>query len=248
MPSDLANTLNDVLTPGDKPDFSLLEPLGENTPSVTFYNIKNPQTAWRGLLLTASKQIDPFGGKILLQFSSLLFEPYGIKDPELFLKSVGNTIVSATIDDSGGKNLVIGSPIDFEGLKRSVSPDVLALNSIRTKVGPDDLGYIFISKRVCIGNAIAAFNCEVPKDVAYEDSPIEASNFRDTRSVASTLGHDADLSRSITEVLSEKKSDDIKAESTYYTETRFNQNGIDRRTVSNFGLIGSIIAQMGPEH
>ena len=70
LPPDLANTLNEVLMPGDKPDFSLLEPLRENTPSITFYNIKNPQIAWRGLFLTASKQTDPVVGKMLLQFSS----------------------------------------------------------------------------------------------------------------------------------------------------------------------------------
>ena len=141
----------------------------------------------------------------------------------------------------------VDASLDFEGVKRSVLPDVLALNSIRTKVGPDDLGYIFISKRVCIGNALAAFTCEVPKDVAYEDSPIDASYFRNAKSVASTIGHDADLSAPIAEVLGEKKSNDIKAVSTYFTETRFTRSGMERNTISDFGLIGSIIAQLGQE-
>ena len=51
----------------------------------------------------------------------------------------------------------------------------------------------------------------------------------------------------IADMLSEKKVEDAKAESTYFTETRFTKTGIDRRTVSDFGLIGSIIAQLAQD-
>ena len=35
--------------------------------------------------------------------------------------------------------------------------------------------------------------------------------------------------------------------SKYSTETLFTKNGMERRTVSDFGLIGAIIAQLGAE-
>jgi hypothetical protein len=47
--------------------------------------------------------------------------------------------------------------------------------------------------------------------------------------------------------LSDKKTQDAVAVTTYNTETSFTKNGIQRRTVSDFGLIGSIIAQLAPE-
>jgi len=43
------------------------------------------------------------------------------------------------------------------------------------------------------------------------------------------------------------KGDDAKAKSAYLTETRFTKTGMERRTVSDFGLIGSIIAQLNSD-
>ena len=59
-----------------------------------------------------------------------------------------------------------------------------------------------------------------------------------------TIGRDSESATTIADLLSDKKSDDAKAESTYFTETRFTKTGMERKTTSDFGLIGSIIAQL----
>ena len=62
-----------------------------------------------------------------------------------------------------------------------------------------------------------------------------------------TLGKDSDSASRLADVLSTKKSEDANASSTYFAETCFRKTGLDRRTTSDFGLIGSIIAQLGGE-
>ncbi len=44
--------------------------------------------------------------------------------------------------------------------------------------------------------------------------------------------------------MSEKKSDKAKGESLYFTETHFAKTGMERKTTSDLGLLGSIIAQL----
>ena len=60
---------------------------------------KDPQIAWRSVLLLTQKLTDPASGKIDRRFSNSFFEPYGIKDGEAFLGSVSPDIVTVKYDD-----------------------------------------------------------------------------------------------------------------------------------------------------
>ena len=51
----------------------------------------------------------------------------------------------------------------------------------------------------------------------------------------------------IVQMLSAAKSDEMAVKTIVMTETRFNKNGIERKTTSDFGLIGSIIAQLAQD-
>jgi hypothetical protein len=58
-----------------------------------------------------------------------------------------------------------------------------------------------------------------------------------------TRSTDSSTALILADVLAEKRPGEPKGLATYFTETRFTKTGIDRRTISDFGLIGSIIAQ-----
>jgi hypothetical protein len=62
-----------------------------------------------------------------------------------------------------------------------------------------------------------------------------------------SFGKDRESSGLIARAISEAKSDNSQVESKFTTETKFNITGIERRTVSDFGLIGSIIAQLNSD-
>src|SRR5262249_4003922 len=64
---------------------------------------------------------------------------------------------------------------------------------------------------------------------------------------AITIGNDHETATLVAGVLSEKKSDKIAPTSRYIVETRFDKNGMERRLISEFGLVSSIIALLSTE-
>ena len=50
--------------------------------SATRYNLSDPRIAWRSVVLTAQSQTDALSGNLIAAFSSSLFEPYGVEDPD----------------------------------------------------------------------------------------------------------------------------------------------------------------------
>ena len=69
--------------------------------------------------------------------------------------------------------------------------------------------------------------------------------FANSNAVAVTVAKDPDSAVRIIGYLTKISRLDGVAAGSVFTETRFNQNGIERRTVSEFGLIGAIIDQLG---
>ncbi len=255
MPPDIANVFNETMAPAASPDsapFDVVVP--GNLPSVTFYNLKDPQVAWRSLLLTAQKEVDPLGGRMIVEFSSLVFEPYGIRDPELFLSSVNSPIITANYDAEGEKPFAMVWIKDDEKVKRAIVPELKPVGDGMTQHGvqfarsdADDLESAFVSDRLVIGSIEAVGSCFTGNgrwpSVFFEKERL--GKMIGSKAAIVTTGMNLSLAPQIVNMLSQKKSDEAKAESTYFTETRFTKTSIERRAVSDFGLIGSIIAQLG---
>ncbi|MDQ3041533.1 MAG: hypothetical protein M3R11_04030, partial [Acidobacteriota bacterium] len=68
--------------------------------------------------------------------------------------------------------------------------------------------------------------------------------FSDNKTVAATFGTDYDSAKKIVGVLATNKNEHRKLATFYFTETRFTEKGIERKTVSDFGLIGTILKQL----
>ena len=67
--------------------------------------------------------------------------------------------------------------------------------------------------------------------------------FKENKSVAVTFAKDIDSAEKIVEVLGNAK-ENKSAITSYITETRFTEKGIERKTVSAFGLLGTILEQL----
>jgi hypothetical protein len=74
-----------------------------------------------------------------------------------------------------------------------------------------------------------------------------AQAFSSSDAVATTVGTESDPTAKVIELFSERKNENEAFASQYRTETRFNKNGIERRTVSDFGLLGWILAHLDSE-
>ncbi len=230
--------------------------------SATRYNLQNPQIAWRSLLLVAGKNTDAMSAKILTAFSGSLLEPYGVADAETFLSAVESEIWTVNFDAEGDKSAVIisfDSNEDLEKLKKSVAgidfkkPFENAPAGVFWTSEDKETSFLLTGglpgqkRYLILGDSESVKKCiEANLSYLYKEGSQQYRNFYDkfaenNNSVAITYGRYA--TEKVVDVLGEKKAENAQMLTVFTTETRFNASGIERKTVSPFGLIGRILAQ-----
>ncbi len=247
---EVGQIFGETLASGTKKNAGDAEFLPPDVYSATVYDLKNPLIAWRSSLLVAAKQTDAASGNILKQFSGSLLAPYEIADAETFLSAIDAPVLTAQLDPDGEKSVVIATVKDKELLKKSIgeinfkSAPVQKFNAEIWKSSDGETAAALIENKLILGNAETVEKCLQAKDSGNNFAKNEiAQNMFKTNATAATFGKDS--SEKIVEVLGELKAENLKMQTNYLTETTFNQNIIERRTLSPFGLIGSIIEQIG---
>jgi hypothetical protein len=239
---EVAKVLNETMAPGEDADSSLLDFAPADATSVTVYNLKDPQIAWRSILLLTQKLTDPTTGKLLAGFSNSFFEPYGIKDGEAFLGSVSPNIVTVKFDEDDDVAVVSKAKDDKA---RKAALDSESMKSDSSDVSITDAGFEGIS---VTGDPATVQKCvQAHQNSQNLRSDPMAQPSGSTFAAARTIGIDPDSAALLASVLSERKGDDVAPASRYVVETRFNKTGIERKLDSEFGLIGSIISMLSGE-
>ncbi len=216
--------------------------------SVTRYNLQNQQIAWRSLLLVAGKNVDAASAKILIAFSGNLLEPYGVADAENFLSAIESEIWTANFDAEGEKSVVITNIRDAEKLKKMFA-EAKFKQGIKTPDNPDfwhsedgTTTAALTMNKLILGDTESVQKCLAVQTSGQNFTTNAAwQKFAETGAVAVTYGKDT--SEKIVEVLGEKKAENAQLLTNYTTEMRFNASGVERKTVSPFGLIGRILEQ-----
>lgn len=242
-----------IVPSGTKPDEKLTAALPLAAASFTRYDLRDPQVAWRSVLLSAQKLTDQATGNILLAFSSSLFEPYGIDDPEMFLSSIGPIVHTVKFDDSGDKVLVIATVKNAEKVKRSLAKEIdfkkppERIGNADSWLSQDsDVRVLFDGTTLIVGDPQETEKLVSNLSNAFSKNHFY-SLFAGSTAASVTFASDTTIASRIADVISERKPETSAIAAHSLIETRFNQNGIERRTVSDFGLIGAIISQFSPE-
>jgi hypothetical protein len=246
MPADVAHVFNETMAPDES---SAVAPslLPSSPTSITEYNLKDPRAAWRSIVLVASKQIDGLGTHILSGFSDLLFEPYGIRDADSFLSGVKAPVVTTKYGQEGENDLVIAAIGDKSKIESSITIDFKQ----KPKVAED--GETFVSGGlmafyprqlgfIVIGDAEAHL---ADKGAAELDRLFKAAA-TDKASIAA-ITRDGQGVQTLVDMFGSSVSSGNNRSSTSFTETRFNRSGMERKTTSDFGFIGWIIAQLNDD-
>ena len=101
---------------------------------------------------------------------------------------------------------------------------------------------------VVIGSPDAVqLSIEAGKRTGGTELPASIKAIAASTAAATTIGGDSEIPGRIADVLSAKRSTEPPVVARYTTETRINQKAIERTSVSDFGIIGSIIAQFASE-
>jgi hypothetical protein len=250
-----ASVFNETLVPGGSGEAGLSPFVPSDALSVTRYDLRDAQIAWRSVLLTAQKQTDQVSGGLILSFSSSLFEPYGIEDPELFMSSVSSTLITARFDTEGENAVVVATVRDVEKLKLSAAKEINFSKPAERQFDADlwrssdgEIAAALIDSKTILGDAESVLKCLQARQSGETLAKSPMFNLLvESNAVAATIGTDIDSGAKIVDVVNSRKSENADAATQYFTETRFNRHGIERRTVSEFGFIGSIVAQMAPD-
>ena len=225
--------------------------------SVTRYNLKNPLIGWRSLILTAAKNSGDSAssvaasGNLIVQLSKSLLDAYGISDAEAFLSEVDADVYTAQFDPESEKSVVIATVKDREKLKKTLA-------EINFKAAPERLSNAdvwrsedgstaaaFAENELILGETEAVLKCLEAKTSGQNFTKNPGfRKFAESNAVAVTYAADSDSAEKVVAAMSSARDENKKFIIDYLTETRVTDKGIERRTVSDFGLIGTIIEQL----
>jgi hypothetical protein len=217
----------------------------------TGYNLKNPFIAWRSLLFVAAKNIDNFNGKNLVEFSNNLLESYGFTDAETFLNSVDSDILTAQFDADGEKSVTIVTVKDAEKLKKSISDEINFKTLPEKQENADvwqsedkQIAAAFVENKLLLGETESVLKCLQAKQSGQNSTKNQVfQKFRESKLIAATFAKDTDSAAKVVKVLGDTR-ENKSAVTTYTTETDFTEKGIQRKTISAFGLLGTILEQL----
>lgn len=246
----ISDVWKETLIPNIDNQFKFAEYIPVRVESLTVYKLQNPQIAWRSVLLALANKLENFDGKIWLAASGSFFAPFGIADAETFLSAVNPNIVTVRLNSENSEPLAIAEVKDEAKLKSSLFKE-FNFNSAPEKIGAASIwksadseqSAAFIDGKVILGNRNDILTClKVKENGANLTSNQGLQSLLQTNALTVTNAKDTETTSKIINVLGNGNKN-VNSPSFYTTETRFNSNGIERRTISDFGLIGTIVSQ-----
>lgn len=256
--AEISAVFKETLAAGAPTEFQNADFLPAEVLSATRYNLQNPQIAWRSVLLTAAGQTDAASANVILQFSGALFEPYAIADAETFLGAIGGGaagIITAKFDEEGEKSVVIVEVRDAEKVKKSIAAEInfrlppeKQSNADVWKSADKTFAAAFVENKLILGETESVLNCLRAKETGRNFRQTAVfQRITNTSAIAATVAKDSDAAGKIVELLGVPKEENKTAASFYTTETRFDAGAFERKTVSDFGLIGTILEILSDE-
>ena len=247
-----ARVFDETLAPAQAGESQLADLVPAAAASTTRYILRDPQIAWRSVVLTTRRKTDETSGSLIATFSGSVFESYGIEDPELFLSAVGSHLVTVKLAPDSEDAAVIAMVKDSAKIRGSIAKEIDLARPPEKQFGADfwksedgEFAAAFLNERLIVGDAEIVLKCLETKQSGGNSAL--AQQFASSDAVATTVVNEFDSFGKLVDVLSEPKDENAKLAMQYTTETRFNKNGIERRTVSDFGVIGSILEYLTQE-
>ncbi len=248
MPAEVANVFSETLRSGGRIDTNSFSEVPSSAFVATKYNFQNAEIAWRSIIQIAKRNMDSLSSKIVDEFAGSLFEPYGIGEPSLFFSAGVNSPVTWNMSQDGEKP-VLSTVIGYEDrMIRSLLPELAAQAHTPVRSPESELLAEHTDASWTIGDA-ESVRRKVPSPGSpapiAEPSLTSVISYRYNKdSLAVTLGKDTTLTSTLAEFFFGTDRAESAKFSTYLTETSFKSSGMERHTVSDFGLIGQIIAQL----
>jgi hypothetical protein len=267
----IAARFSDALASPPGATLSESELLPRETYSLSSYDIRDPASAWRALNAALSSQVDYLLSLMIPRLLQSSLEPYGIDDPESFLRAVGPQIVTARLDDTGESAVLIVEARDEKALHRLVAqrlgpnPRVERAGDAEILISTNEdhgaagfvAGHLIMGSEAHVRACLAA-HASGPT-LATADAFQRASHLTSTSDPAFVVTFTDDSSPARTfinaiaaqpGVRTQPASADLEralGQLTYaVSETRLVEGGFEKRTRSSFGQFGALTTQFAP--
>jgi hypothetical protein len=244
--------------------------LPANVFSVTAYNLRDPVAAWEAVNAGVSSQLDVVSAVVFTTAFRALLAPYGIDDPENFLKAVKPDLLSVRLEQSE-RALIIAGVASPDGLRqfvsRSFGPGARSekVGDVELTISPDEeFAAAFMGDYFMLGSPEHVRRCldahAHGATVVGSSQKLErVSHYFEKPSTAAviTFSNDNDRTRSLLSSMTAirgkefKPGDDLNraldALPYAVTESTLGETGLERRTRSDFGQFGFLISHLAPQ-
>lgn len=222
--------------------------------SLTVYKLENPLIAWRSLLLITAKNVDPISGKYLIEYADQLLAPYGIIDAEKFFDAMDGEILTVQFDAEGENSVVVASVRDREKIKKSIaeinfkSQPVKIADAEIWKSESEELLAAFVENKLLLGDSESVLKClQAKRNKQNFAGNRNFEKFLQSQAAAVSFGKNTDSAAKIIKILGNIKMTDKKIPTEFVSETAFTDKGIERKYISDFGFLGTLLEQFDKE-
>ncbi|HEV2912873.1 MAG TPA: hypothetical protein VGX92_06105 [Pyrinomonadaceae bacterium] len=269
----VATRLRDQLALPDRMTLEAASFLPADTYSMTRYEAREPEAAWRGMRGAIASQLDTASAFVVTQVFNSMLKPYGIEEPEIFLRAVGPELVTARLDDTGASTVLVVEVRDEKALREMVARR-LGTGSRTERVG-DALMMVsadeergaasFVAGRLIMGAAANVRRCLEARNGNHTlDGPVafkEAARLAVMNSPASALTYTDEKTPALSFIKTIASQRGASAQPFKEAEferslgqipyavsaTRLVEGGFEKTTRSSFGQFGALVAQFAPE-
>ncbi len=240
--------------------------------SVTTYNLRDPSATWDSLNAAVSSQLDALSAVVFTAGFRALLAPYGIDEPDMFLKAIQPEVLTVRVDAQSDRALVVARIANANSLHQFVlrrfgaNPRAERMGDNELVLAADDqYAASFAGNYFLLGSPEDVRRCLAARATqnAVTSSPTRLAALthyleRPGNSSVVTYAKDNDRVRALIATLttisgsrsspSWEELDRIINELPYATtETSLGEDGFERRTRSPFGQFSSLVSLLAPE-
>jgi hypothetical protein len=272
LQTDVATRLRTALASQQNTTLSASELLPADIYSLSRYNYRDPSEAWRGLNSTIASQADALGSILIARLLDASLKPYGIEEPDSFLRAIGPDFVTARLDDSGSSTVTIvevrdeKTLRDFTAKRLGEKPRTEIIGETEMLVSNNEKrdASSFLGGRLIMGTAENVRRClearSTGKTLAADDDFQRTTRMVSTNSSVNvvTLTEDYAPARTFITAIAaqrgvrERPFNETEMESALVrlryavSETKIVDGGFERSTRSSFGQFGTLASQFAP--
>jgi hypothetical protein len=219
--------------------------------SLTLYSFKQPEQTWRELQTSLSAHLDTLSAVLLTSILKSGLSPYGVDDPEQFLRLVGPEIATVRFDVAESGSVLVAKIRDEPALKA-------LLKSFPRKASDDEQrkvtihyqdGYVLIGSPEDVQRCIQAHTGGEERKLKHfggESAAGIVTYSDDSTRVANFISAIARAQNSVSGVANATALQQ-KVQLPYaVTETSLSDLGLDRRTLSPFGQFSTLLPLLLP--